>query len=46
MSGKYERVYQFKITLKGIKPLVWRRLQVPETCAFGDLHVALQDAMG
>ena len=43
---KFERVYQFKITLKGIKPNIWRRIQVPETYSFWDLHVAVQDAMG
>ncbi len=43
---KYSRVYQFKITLEGIKPPIWRRIQVPETYTFWDLHVAIQDAMG
>jgi hypothetical protein len=46
VSKKYEKVYQFKITLKGIKPPIWRRIQVPETYTFWDLHVAIQDAMG
>ncbi|MGB2728747.1 MAG: plasmid pRiA4b ORF-3 family protein [Halobacteriota archaeon] len=39
-------MYQFKIALKGIKPPIWRRIQVPETYNFRDLHVAIQDAMG
>jgi len=39
-------VYQFKITLNDVVPCVWRRLQVPATYSFWDLHVALQDAMG
>ncbi|GAB6887558.1 plasmid pRiA4b ORF-3 family protein [Desulfothermus okinawensis JCM 13304] len=39
-------MYQFKITLKGIRPPIWRRIQVPETYTFWDLHVAIQDAMG
>jgi len=43
---KFDRVYQFKILLKGIKPPVWRRIQVPKTYTFWDLHVAIQDAMG
>lgn len=46
MKKKFERVYQFKITLRGIKPPIWRRIQVPETYTFWDLHVAIQDAMG
>lgn len=39
-------VYQFKITLKGPKPAIWRRILVPETFNFYDLHHAIQDAMG
>ncbi|MFH1704224.1 MAG: plasmid pRiA4b ORF-3 family protein [Nitrospirota bacterium] len=46
MSKKYDRVYQFKITLKGIKPPIWRRIKVSETYTFWDLHVAIQDSMG
>lgn len=45
MKKKFERVCQFKITLKGIRPPIWRRIQVPETYTFWDLHVAIQDAM-
>jgi hypothetical protein len=40
------RLYQFKITLQDITPLIWRRIQVPETYSFWDFHVAIQDAMG
>jgi hypothetical protein len=43
---KYERVHQFKVTLKGIEPTIWRRIQVPEVYSFWDLHVAIQDVMG
>ncbi len=39
-------VFQFKITLQGIKPTIWRRIQISAKCTFWDLHVALQDAMG
>jgi hypothetical protein len=46
MKKKFDRVYQFKVTLKGSKPPIWRRIQVPETYTFWDLHVAIQDAMG
>jgi hypothetical protein len=41
-----DSVYQFKITMKDIKPIIWRRILVPETYNFWDLHVAIQDAMG
>jgi len=43
---KFRQVYQFKITLKRIRPPIWRRILVPETYTFWDLHVAIQDAMG
>src|SRR5881296_2865857 len=43
---KPEHVCQFLIVLAKTDPLVWRRIQVPETYSFWDLHVALQDAMG
>jgi hypothetical protein len=39
-------VYQFKVSLKGIKPLIWRRIEVPAAYTFWDLHVAIQDSMG
>ena len=42
----YKNVYQFKIQLKHIKPLIWRRILVPENYTFWDLHVAIQDSMG
>ena len=45
-TGQFDQVYQFKITLKSAKPPIWRRIQVPETYTFWDLHVAIQDAMG
>lgn len=40
------QIYQFKVTLKGIRPPIWRRVQVLGTSTFWDLHVAIQDAMG
>jgi hypothetical protein len=46
MKKKFNQVYQFKITLRDVKPPVWRRIHVPETYTFWDLHVAIQDAMG
>jgi len=46
MKRKFERVYQFVVRLEGIEPPIWRRIQVPETYDFWELHVAIQDAMG
>ncbi|MFH1233087.1 MAG: plasmid pRiA4b ORF-3 family protein [Patescibacteria group bacterium] len=45
MRKKFNQVYQFKISLNNIKPLIWRQIQVPETYSFWDLHVAIQDVM-
>jgi hypothetical protein len=45
-STKFEQVYQFRVTLKGVTPAVWRQIQVPENYALWDLHVAIQNAMG
>ncbi|MCF8316913.1 MAG: plasmid pRiA4b ORF-3 family protein [Ignavibacteriales bacterium] len=46
MSKKITEVYQFKITLTGSKPSIWRRILVPSNYSFWDLHVAIQDSMG
>lgn len=44
--GDYDRVFQFRVTLKEITPEIWRRIRVPATYSFWDLHVAIQDAFG
>jgi len=46
MKKKFDQVYQFKITLKDIKPLIWRSIRVPKTYTFWGFHVAIQDVMG
>lgn len=38
--------HQYLVVLAGTQPLVWRRILVPSTYTFWDLHVAIQDAMG
>ena len=40
-----ERIYQFQITLKDIKPPIWRRIQVRD-CTLDKLHERIQTAMG
>jgi len=45
VNNKFSRVYQFRITLEDIRPPVLRRVLVPETYTFWDLHVAIQDVM-
>jgi hypothetical protein len=38
-------IYQFKITLLGSKPPIWRRIQIPD-CTLDKLHEHIQTAMG
>jgi hypothetical protein len=40
-----ERLYQFKITLQGIRPLIWRRILVKD-CSLDKLHEHIQTAVG
>ena len=40
------RIYQLKITIKDIRPPVWRRLRVPGNVTFQRLHEIIQDAFG
>jgi hypothetical protein len=44
-SAVTEEVYQLKITLPGIEPPIWRRIQA-ENCSLDMLHHYIQDAMG
>ena len=39
-------ILQLRIALTSIDPLIWRRIQIPATFTFWELHVAIQDAMG
>lgn len=39
-------IYQFRIALRQVAPSVWRRIVVPASYTFWDLHVAIQSAMG
>ena len=46
MPKKSKLVFRFQVVLLGISPPVWRRIEVPASYSFWDLHVAIQDAMG
>jgi hypothetical protein len=46
VSARADRILEIKVSLVGIRPPIWRRLQVPADTSFWDLHVAIQDAMG
>ena len=43
---KSDLTYQIKVTLRGIKPPIWRRLRVPGNIRLVRLHEVLQIAMG
>lgn len=40
------KIFQFKISLFDVKPLIWRRIQVLSTSTFSDFHDIIQSAMG
>ena len=43
---KHKTVLQLRIELLGITPVIWRRIEMPSSHSFWDLHVAIQDSMG
>ena len=43
---KSQSVYQLKVTLRGIRPPIWRRVQVRRDATLGHLHWVIQFAMG
>jgi hypothetical protein len=44
-SMKAETIYRMRVDLRGAKPPIWRRIEVPD-CTLAGLHVAIQAAMG
>lgn len=40
------RIYQLKITLRGIRPPIWRRIQLRAEATLPDVHDSIQRAMG
>ena len=45
-ADKQEQVYQLKVKLAGIRPLIWRRFLVDGAITLADLHLVLQAVMG
>ncbi|KAM3098242.1 IS1096 element passenger TnpR family protein [Phormidesmis sp. 146-12] len=41
-----QTIYQLKITLKDVRPPIWRRVQVASERTLGKLHQIIQEAMG
>jgi len=46
MPRRLRCTYQLKVSLKGLRPPVWRRLLVPSSIYLSDLHDVFQIAMG
>lgn len=44
--AKAATIYTVKILIYEIEPTIWRRISVPGTATFKQLHLALQKAMG
>jgi len=45
-EGVRAPTYHLKVSLEGIEPLIWRRLQVPGNASLGWLHAVIQVTMG
>jgi DNA invertase Pin-like site-specific DNA recombinase len=45
-SATNQTVYQLKITLKNIRPPIWRRIQVLSSTTLQQLHLIVQEVMG
>lgn len=45
-SSNAKHIHQLKITLKHIKPPIWRRIQIVGDISLGDLHYIVQAVMG
>jgi hypothetical protein len=44
--GGIAMIYQIKIAIDGIRPPIWRRVQVPGRMTLAGLHSVIQTAMG
>ena len=40
------KTYSIKVALRGISPMIWRRLQLPGNTSLADFHAIIQLAMG
>lgn len=45
-GGDHMNAYQLKISMKGAKPPVWRRVNVPKDLSFHELHETIQCLFG
>ena len=40
------KIYTLKIVLRGISPMIWRRIRVPGATSLADLHYVIQTIYG
>jgi Plasmid pRiA4b ORF-3-like protein len=45
-TGSADSIISLKVTLRGIRPPIWRRLLIPSHMTLADLHVAIQATIG
>ena len=45
-AGTPKSLHQLKISLRNVRPPIWRRLQVSSATSLGGLHFVFQAAMG
>jgi len=45
-SAPLPSVYQLRVVLRGVSPLIWRRLLIPADMTVAGLHAVLQIAFG
>ena len=45
-ASAHTNIIQLKVTLRGVRPPVWRRLLMPGTMTLSQLHTAIQAVMG
>jgi len=45
-SAPVPSVYQLRVVVRGVSPLIWRRLLIPADTTIAGLHAVLQIAFG
>ncbi|XP_051161052.1 uncharacterized protein y4hQ-like [Leptopilina boulardi] len=46
MAESEGKIYEFKIILRDVKPMIWRQIQLPENYTFGHLSDSIISSMG
>lgn len=41
-----QKIYQIKLSLRGSKPIIWRRILIQPDLLLADFHKIIQSAMG